>query len=370
MDHKLETTVQKTMEEYNIPGAVIGIWIPGKGEWVSAIGVADKETKEKMTINDHFKVDHLPLALVMIGFFQLLDEGKISLDDKLSKYVKNVPNGDKLTLGQLIDPNSEVPSLKGIRPSKGAAKTLQELKENMKELKPHTLQEYVDSGFRERSEGVAHGPAFELLALVIEKVSGMNLEEYFEKNIFEPLKLKNTSMPFDYGKMPEPFAHGYTKIEFNKVESEVDTSIANPMTPLIIGVSTLPDLKILAHAIGDGKLLSQESFQQMQKWKEWGSNNIQLGLGIMLDNGWLSPMVGNMPGFDAVIAYHPKEKVIFVCLINTNVYVEKNDRKIPPARFISREIAALLNLPLMSDAGFPSKEYGGPSQKGKKSVGN
>jgi len=364
-DAKLETTIKNIIDEYNIPGAVVGVWIPSKGEWTGAFGLADKETKEKMKIDDHFKVDHLPITLIMIGFFQLLDEGKVSLNDKISQYIKNIPNGDKITLGQLIDRNSSqiLPSVKGF-PIPKPATTLEELKENMKTLKTHTLQEYVDTGFEPHKEGERYVPNFMLLALVIEKVSGMSLEKYFEKNIFEPLKLQQTSIPTDYANMPKPFAHGYTKATFNNVTSEVDASIANPSFFWGASVSSLPDLKILAQAVGTGSLLSKDSFKRMQEWRE-SPQKSKWGLGMGFDNGWLTPMLGIMPGYESFAAYLPKEKAIFVCLINADTYIEKNGQVIPAGRFISREIVRILDLPLMDDASLPAKEYGGPTEKGK-----
>ena len=167
--------------------------------------------------------------------------------------------------------------------------------------------------------------------------------------------------------MPKPFAHGYTQVEFNNVVSEIDASIANPVHPLIAAVSTLPDLKILAEAVGTGSLLSKESFQRMQEWQKtpWQTEKMHWGLSMKFDNGWITPMVGPQVGYDAVVAYLRKEKVILVCLTNTDTYAEKNDQKISPAQFISREIARILDLPLMEEGISSAKDYGGPTEKGK-----
>ena len=44
----MDDICQTLIDEYKIPGVIVGVWIPGKGEWVSALGVADKKTKEKI----------------------------------------------------------------------------------------------------------------------------------------------------------------------------------------------------------------------------------------------------------------------------------------------------------------------------------
>jgi D-alanyl-D-alanine carboxypeptidase len=356
-DQKLHTTVQNIMDEYNIPGAVVGVWIPGEGEWVQAFGFANKEKKEKMKIEDRFAIRGLPYTLVMIGFLKLLDEGKVSLDDKLSKYLKDVPNDDKITLGYLLSEKTDLlPSVKGYPIPKKASTTVAEFKERLAKEKPHRIQEYVDTGLGPHEEGKRYVYSIMLLSLVIEKVSGMSLEKYFEQNIFAPLKLHHTSLPSDYAKIPQPYAHGYLKVKYGDVVSEVDVSNGNPYTSLDAAVSNLPDLKILAQAIGSGSLLKKDSFQRMEKWTDW-SFNTKKGLELILDNGWIEPMVEVFGGYDAVVAYLPAKKAVLVCLTNTGTQIEKNGMVMTSARLIAREVLGLLDLPLISDLGVPVKDF-------------
>src|SRR3990167_9805377 len=77
LGQELDKTVQQLMDEHTVPGIVVGVWIPNKGEWVRAFGVADKKTKEKMTISDHFRIGSVTKSFVVTGVLQLVDKGKL-----------------------------------------------------------------------------------------------------------------------------------------------------------------------------------------------------------------------------------------------------------------------------------------------------
>jgi len=321
IEEKLETTVQKLMEEHHIPGVVIGVWIPGEGEWVSALGVADKKTKEKMTINDHFRIGSITKTFTVTALLQLQDEGKLSLDDKIGKYIENVPNGDEITLRQLANMTSGLPSY-----TENEAWIKEMLKDGTRVWKP---QELLDAAFR-MPILAKPGEQFHycntntiLLGLVIEKVSGMKLEDFFEKNIFKPLKLENTLLPQN-NKIPEPFAHGYSKQSLSGAEEDV--TLMNPSWAFSAGgiISTLQDLKIWAEALGTGKLLSKKGFEERLQWDIMPPNTKEkkYGLGIGFNHGWLTH-TGELPGYNSVVAYLPEKKAILVCLINSDIPVER-----------------------------------------------
>lgn len=322
IDQKLQDSIQELIDDYKIPGAVVGVWIPGKGEWMGAFGYADKETKEKMTLDDHFRIGSITKTFVITGLLQLVDKGKVSLDDPISKYVKNVPNGDKITLRQLASMTSGLPSYtfnEKFRKEAFANRT-----------RTYTPKELLEIAF---SQPLRAEPGKEffynntntvLLGLVIEKVSGMGLDKYLEKNIFEPLKLTQTSFP-STATIPKPFAHGYSEQLSGKEEDVTDF---NPSWGYAAGqmVSDLKDMKIWAKALGTGELLSKESFAKRLDWVTLppATKNKKYGLGIGYDHGWLIH-TGELPGYNSVVAYLPEEKAVFVCLVNSDVPVKKTE---------------------------------------------
>lgn len=367
IDHKLETTVQKIIQENHLPGAVVGIWIPGKGEWIHASGLADKKTKEKITINDHFRVRGIPSALVMIGIYQLIDKGKISLDDKISQYVENVPNGDKITLKNLMDHTSGLPYPTPYKEGERHPK----VSEGLKASKIYPTKMLVENGLTYpvlSNPGEKWNPNAmdsELLSLVIEKVTGNTLKQYFEKNVLEPLALKNTSFPHDYANMQKPFAHGYIMEKFNNAETAVDRSFFNPVSFLVDGVSNLHDLRVLIEAIGTGKLLSKKSLkEQFERIKDPETHKeTNQGHGIRFDNGWVKATGGSL-AYSSEVAYLPEKEATIVCLTNTgDMLVEKNGGRMVPALFLCREIEGILNLPLMEEGVRPVQDNESSTKK-------
>lgn len=336
LDQKLETTIQKTIDENKIPGVVIGVWIPGKVEWVRAFGFSDKATQEKMKLEDYFRIGSITKTFVTTGLLQLLDKGLISLDDPIGKYIANVPNGDKITIRQLANMTSGLPNYSEDKEwEKVAFKDPQHTWEPKELLKIAFRMPIL---FQPGEKYYYCNTNTILLGLVIEKISGMKLGSYLEKNILKPLKLNHTSYPID-NKMPEPFAHGYSLQTLNKTEEDV--SLNNPSWTWAAGqmISTLHDLKIWAKALGTGKLLSKKSFQERTKWVEIapGDKSKLYGLGVALIHGWIAH-TGELPGYNSLVAYRPEDKAIFVCLVNMDTHLKINGKSFEPVALIYEKL--------------------------------
>ena len=102
--HELKTFGGKT----SIPGAVVGIWQPGKVPFVRAVGMEDLSPLKPMQLNDRFRIGSNTKTFVITVILQLVDEGKMSLDDPLSKFdigVK-VPNAEHITVRQICQMQS------------------------------------------------------------------------------------------------------------------------------------------------------------------------------------------------------------------------------------------------------------------------
>lgn len=337
IEAKLETTVQEIIDSYHLPGVVIGIWVPKKGEWVHAFGLANKATKEKMTLQDHFKIASITKSFIVTAILQLVDKRKISLDDTINKYLPDVPNGDKITIRQLANMTSGLPEYSM---NKELVKAYTENKEKI--WKP---EELLNAAFCMPilfDPGTNHNYCNTntlLLGLLIEEVSHMSVGEYLEKNIFKPLNLVNTTFPTS-NKMPEPYAHGYN--------ADKDMSGLSPSLTFSAGaiVSNLHDLKIWSKALGTGKLLSEKSFKERLTWVDTPRNIEQkkyekYGLGVGFDRGWFIH-TGELPGYTSVIAYLPKREAIVVCLVNSSDHIKTDRTDLSPSIFIFKKIAGIL----------------------------
>ena len=211
-DVPLTEFVAKAMEEASIPGAIIGIWQDGEFPYVRAFGVRDTATGEPMATDLHMRIGSVTKTFVTTAILQLVDQGKVGLDDPISKYVPGVPNGDAVTLRQLAGMRSGLFDYSDV--------TQAAMPDDPKRrYTPQDLLEIV----------VQHPPEFPadtkfdynnsntvLLGLVVEKVSGQPLNCYIDEHIVQAEHLQHTVFPAD-ATLPSPHAHGYTKTTDGKI---------------------------------------------------------------------------------------------------------------------------------------------------------
>ena len=92
----------KGMAEEHQPGLVVGIWIPGRGAFVQAFGKADLASGAPMDLDDHFRIASITKTFTATAVLRLVDQGKLRLDDTLSTYIAGIPNGDRITIRNLL----------------------------------------------------------------------------------------------------------------------------------------------------------------------------------------------------------------------------------------------------------------------------
>lgn len=104
----LTAIVEKGMAEQRQPGVIVGIWIPARGSWTATFGKADIGANRPMDHADHVRIASITKTFVATAILQLVDQGKLSFDDKLAAYVEGIPNGEKITLRQLLGMTSGI----------------------------------------------------------------------------------------------------------------------------------------------------------------------------------------------------------------------------------------------------------------------
>ena len=215
---------------------------------------------------------------------QLVQEGKVSLDDPISKYRPDVPNGDNITIAQLLDMRS---GLAGYTENPAFQRAVDEDPERI--WSPDELLALAFATPASFPPGTAwqySNTNYILLGLVMEDVTGKTAPELFQERLFDPLGMDATVMPApDDASMPAAYAHGY---QFGTAEKTfgpdpalsadeqqaaadgellpADWSGANPSIGWTAGsvISTADDLVVWAKAVVDGELLDPE--MQARGW--------------------------------------------------------------------------------------------------------
>lgn len=101
---RVRDVMRRRVEQNQIPGGVVAISRQGKLVFLEAYGVQDEETRAPMTTDSIFRLYSMSKAITTAAAMMLVDEGKIALDDPVSKYLPEVANWMVNTGDGLIAP--------------------------------------------------------------------------------------------------------------------------------------------------------------------------------------------------------------------------------------------------------------------------
>ncbi|MFD3530243.1 serine hydrolase domain-containing protein [Streptomyces sp. NPDC058664] len=311
---KLDKTIEGVRKQAGIPGVVVGVWMPGKGCYVRATGVADKVTGKPMPVDTYVRIGSETKTFTVTALLELVDDGKVRLDDPISDYVRGVPNGDEITLRHLAEMRS------GLFPYTSDPSFIRDLQTQPE--RAFNPWEVLSYGYRHPNT-FAPGARFQysnsnliLLGLVVEKVTGQRLADVIHQRVLRPAHLRDTLFPKG-AEFPEPHARGYTDQTLSGTVQDVTDW--NPSWAWAAGsmISNLHDLRRWAKVVATGELLSPETQAQRLKTLPTGFPGTTYGLGILETNGWIGHN-GSIPGYETVTVYLPSKKATLVVMINTD----------------------------------------------------
>lgn len=190
---RLDKAIENVRKQAGIPGVVVGLWMPGKGKYVRATGVANTATGRPMTTDLFTRIGSETKTFTVTALLKLVDDGRIRLDDPISKYIRGVPNGRRITLRHLAEMRS---GLFSYTDDPDFQHDL--LSDPYRRFTPHEVLAY---GFKHKNT-FAPGAQFQysnsnlvLLGLVIEKVSGRHVEDFIHERVLRPAHLDDTLFP-------------------------------------------------------------------------------------------------------------------------------------------------------------------------------
>ena len=103
---KLKPLLLAKMQQLRIPGAIIYVNDPAQGCWTTALGIGNLATREPMQVNNSMRIGSITKTFTATIILQLVDQHKLRLDDPVSKYQPDVPNGAHITIRQLLNMTS------------------------------------------------------------------------------------------------------------------------------------------------------------------------------------------------------------------------------------------------------------------------
>lgn len=279
----LTDTVLSVLGTSNLPGAIVSVSIPEQGTWTIATGLGDVTNATPLRLDDHFRIASITKTFVATVALQLVDEGKLSLDDTLSQFVEGIPNGDKITLRQLLGMTGGIYNFI-YDPRISLEYDQNPLLSFQPEEAIDIVRRHEQADFPPGEKFVYSDSNYILLGTIIEQVTGRTVAEEVTDRIIVPLALSDTSFPVGTSDIPQPFAHGYAATEPGAPLRDVTHS--NPDVAWAAGalISTLPDLHTWSNALVAGTLLSPETQAERLTFTNAITEPVTFGYGLGIMN--------------------------------------------------------------------------------------
>jgi D-alanyl-D-alanine carboxypeptidase len=312
------------MKKWQIPGVILGVWQQGQPPIVKAYGarnvdLAAAKRGKPMKTDFYMRIGSETKTFTATAVLQLVEEGKVGLEDPISKYVKGVPNGNAITVRELGEMRSGLASYSG---------------------NPTFVQEFLAQPGRQWAPEELLGQSFSLaptfspgggfeysntnfvvLGLLVEAVSGEGIGAYIKRHILRPLKMEHTLFPHA-AEFPRPHPQGYTAQ--TPTGAGADSTDWNPSWAWAAGamISNLHDLRIWAKAVATGTLLSHAIQRQRERFVAIpGLSPARYGFGLFDVDGWIGHD-GEVPGYESLTVYLPSQAATMVILTNTDAIGE------------------------------------------------
>jgi CubicO group peptidase (beta-lactamase class C family) len=292
----------------------------GRVVYKGGFGMANMEWGIPNTPDTKFRLGSITKQFTATLIMQLVEQGKIKLDGKLSDYLPDYrkDTGEKVTIHNLLTHTSGIPSYTGL------PNFFQDVSRN-----PYKVADFVKkyaSGnleFEPGSKFSYSNSGYFLLGAIIERVTGKPYEQVLKENIFDPAGMKNSGYDH-HDTIISKRASGYVKTGNGYINAPyLDTSIPYAAGSLY---STIEDLFLWDQVLYTDKLLSAQSKQLMYKpFLEnyaygWGVTNASFK-----QNGQPVQVIthnGGINGFATNIARYPDGKNLIVLLDNTSQNVQ------------------------------------------------
>jgi len=344
-------------DTYEVPGITAAIVYCDERAVSAAVGLADREHKTPMTPETRMLAASIGKTLVAATVLSLKQEDRLELDAPISRYLNDepwfeqLPNGDQITVRQLLNHTSGLPDhVQDLAFQRAMAERFSS------DTAPFSADQLI--GF------ILDGPALDepgaswsysdtgyvLLGLIIEDVTGVLWSDEVRQSILEPLALKHTEA--SDRKELERLAAGYAAAEnpFGLPAKSTDDSGVMTWNPAVEHagggfVSTSNDLATWGSELFCGRAISSAALDEMLDGVELspGKPAQKYGAGVSIESteefGVKTGHAGWIPGYVSSLRHYPQLGATVAFQINTDVGIADSDQD--PVGYLERQLARL-----------------------------
>jgi len=286
----------------------VSVFRDGKEVYAKAVGFRDVEKKILADVHTQYRIGSITKTFTTVLIMKAVEKGKLSLDDKLSKWFPQIGNADDITIRLMLRHRSGIGNftndsgyIKWNVQQTSKDELLKRIIRAGNTFKPGEKFEYSNSGFV-------------LLGWIIEGVYKMPYRKALEKFIIKPGGLKETAIGSRI-EIEKNQSRSYHYFDGWKLNPEADMSVPFSAGNLI---STPADINRFAHQLINERFISRKSLDTMQNFKEG------VGLGMFMipfNDKKAFGHTGGIDAFQSVYAYFPKEKLGYALTSNGTNYV-------------------------------------------------
>jgi D-alanyl-D-alanine carboxypeptidase len=264
--------------------------------------------KEPLTANTKYRISSITKTYTAVMIFQLIEEGKLKLSDKLDKFFPQIPNAGKITIAQILSHRSGIPNVapngSAMQP-KTEEERVAEIAKGQPDFEPDSKHLYSNSGYV-------------LLGYIVEKVGGKPYQEALKERITSKLGLKDTYMGTGNTDPGRKESLSYRYLGEWKESREPDFSLTAGAGAIL---STPADMVKFIQGLFDLKLVSQNSLNQMKTMRDGEGMGMEP---FTFAGKTLYGHTGGSGTSGAWLAYYPEEKLAMAYTTNAKVYPVAN----------------------------------------------
>lgn len=317
---RLSSAVTDAMTLADASAGFAGVWAPWAGSWTTALGTTTRGGSTPVTKDMTFRIGQNTVPMTCTVLLQLVDQGRIELDDPLSKWLPGLVGVEGVTMRELCQNTS------------GIGDYVAQL--NPKFLSNPTRQwpplELASDGIamqRYGTPGEKYGRSATnavLVGMALENVTSLSWQELYKQYLFDKLGMKSSVLP-DSSRLTVPGPHpaGYS-VGLDPAGAIVcepmrDVSKMSPSQGWTAGgvVSNVADLKSFGQALAGGSLLSEKSRKAQVDGVVNGGSWQRYGLGVQL-LGPLRGSSGAVPGYLSAVFADPASGLTIVVALNNS----------------------------------------------------
>jgi D-alanyl-D-alanine carboxypeptidase len=253
----IDAAITKQLDEQHITGAAVGVYQNGTLVDIKTFGYRDAAKKLPVDADTRFEIGSVTKQFTAAAILQLQEQGKLSIDDPLAKYLPSFPHASEVTLRQLLN---QISGLRDYTHDPGIATAMSTVQDAT-----DTIVAYVAKplDFPPGTKWAYSNTNYWVLGKVIAAVSGMSYEDYIREHIFKPAGMTHSGFISDESTMNDfavPYWHG--------LKNDGPVAPAPAMFESWPGaaggiVSTVGDLAAWDAALASGKVISHDSYVLM-----------------------------------------------------------------------------------------------------------